>query len=405
MSDLHVLRRIWLALILSAVIMLIVSTPLQAFEWRDLWMRTDQQAAGKLSEGQTDQAAQLFVDPAWRGVALYQAGDYDGAAEAFAQSQDITAGYNLGNAFAKAGKLEQAAFAYREVLRESPEHTDAKANLALIEELLQQQLDQSNGDDAQDEQEGQESLPSDNESSQPESEENEHFEDDGQNADSSETNETQQSTQNDRDDNTESSQQEIGGNDNEMLPSDQREQANDGESTREDVSNQGDLQDQSVENQIIAEQQTEQEDQPQSAENIDDEVVLPSDQTQQTDDMELAREDVSAQVQQQDQQLDDQLSAEQQAEEKDQTQSDKDELDAARQGEGEERQQQDQPMESQMAIEQLSEEMDESLFIDRMYAETELAPDQWLRLIPDDPSGLLRRKFMLEHLRRQQNIP
>ena len=28
--------------------------------------------------------------------------------------------------------------------------------------------------------------------------------------------------------------------------------------------------------------------------------------------------------------------------------------------------------------------------------------DQWLRRIPDDPAGLLRRKFMLEHLRRQQ---
>ena len=27
--------------------------------------------------------------------------------------------------------------------------------------------------------------------------------------------------------------------------------------------------------------------------------------------------------------------------------------------------------------------------------------DQWLRQVPDDPSGLLRRKFMLEHLRRK----
>lgn len=403
MSDFHFLRRFWLAFILMAVIMLIVSTPVKAFEWLDLWMRTDQQAVGKLSEGQADQAAQLFVDSAWRGVALYQAGDYDGAAEAFAQSQDITAGYNLGNAFAKAGKLEQAAFAYREVLRKSPEHTDAKANLALIEELLQQQLDQSNSDDVQDEQEGQESLQSENEDSQPEPEANEHSEDDGENADNSETNETQQSAQNDRGDNSTSNQQEVDGNDNEMMPSDQIQQASDMDATREDVRGQGDLQDQLVENQMIEEQQTEEEGQIQSVENIDDEVVLSSDQTQQTDDMESAREDVSAQVQQQDQQLDDQMSAEQEAEEKDQAQSDEDELDTARQGVGEERQQQDQAMETQMAIEQLSEEMDESLFVDRMYAETELAPDQWLRLIPDDPSGLLRRKFMLEHLRRQQN--
>jgi Ca-activated chloride channel family protein len=34
--------------------------------------------------------------------------------------------------------------------------------------------------------------------------------------------------------------------------------------------------------------------------------------------------------------------------------------------------------------------------------EQELALEQWLRQVPDDPAGLLRRKFMLEHLRRQQ---
>lgn len=34
--------------------------------------------------------------------------------------------------------------------------------------------------------------------------------------------------------------------------------------------------------------------------------------------------------------------------------------------------------------------------------EQQLARDQWLRQIPDDPGGLLRRKFMIEHLMRQQ---
>ncbi|HGG60300.1 MAG TPA: hypothetical protein ENK26_10375 [Gammaproteobacteria bacterium] len=28
--------------------------------------------------------------------------------------------------------------------------------------------------------------------------------------------------------------------------------------------------------------------------------------------------------------------------------------------------------------------------------------DQWLQQVPDDPSGLLRRKFMLEHLRNKK---
>ncbi|MGH8460285.1 MAG: tetratricopeptide repeat protein [Stenotrophobium sp.] len=35
--------------------------------------------------------------------------------------------------------------------------------------------------------------------------------------------------------------------------------------------------------------------------------------------------------------------------------------------------------------------------------EQQLAEQQWLRRIPDDPGGLLRRKFMIEHMMRQQN--
>jgi Ca-activated chloride channel family protein len=34
--------------------------------------------------------------------------------------------------------------------------------------------------------------------------------------------------------------------------------------------------------------------------------------------------------------------------------------------------------------------------------EKQLALDQWLRSIPDDPGGLLRRKFLIEHLMRQR---
>jgi Ca-activated chloride channel family protein len=35
-------------------------------------------------------------------------------------------------------------------------------------------------------------------------------------------------------------------------------------------------------------------------------------------------------------------------------------------------------------------------------SEKQLAQEQWLRQIPDDPSGLLRRKFLIEHMLRQQ---
>ena len=39
---------------------------------------------------------------------------------------------------------------------------------------------------------------------------------------------------------------------------------------------------------------------------------------------------------------------------------------------------------------------------DAPVTEQQLAQEQWLRRLPDDPGGLLRRKFMIEHLIRQQ---
>ncbi len=35
-------------------------------------------------------------------------------------------------------------------------------------------------------------------------------------------------------------------------------------------------------------------------------------------------------------------------------------------------------------------------------SEEDIALEQWLQQIPDDPGGLLRRKFMLEHINRQK---
>ncbi len=39
---------------------------------------------------------------------------------------------------------------------------------------------------------------------------------------------------------------------------------------------------------------------------------------------------------------------------------------------------------------------------DAPLSEQQIAQDQWLRAIPDDPGGLLKRKFLIEHMMRQQ---
>jgi Ca-activated chloride channel family protein len=51
---------------------------------------------------------------------------------------------------------------------------------------------------------------------------------------------------------------------------------------------------------------------------------------------------------------------------------------------------------------ELADKANRSVQLDAHRSEQQLAQEQWLRQIPDDPGGLLRRKFLIEHLMRQQ---
>ncbi|WP_411384101.1 VWA domain-containing protein [Pseudomonas sp. L7] len=112
--------------------------PSQAFEFQDLWRRPDQQGQYLLQHQRPAEAAQRFEDPQWRGMALYQAGDYTGAAQAFAQGNSAAAHYNRGNALARAGELDAALDAYEQALERQPDLQPALDNQALVQQQLQQ---------------------------------------------------------------------------------------------------------------------------------------------------------------------------------------------------------------------------------------------------------------------------
>ena len=110
----------------------------QAFEFNDLWLRPDQQGQRLLAQQRPADAARHFQDPQWRGMALYQAGDYEGAARAFAEGSNAAAHYNRGNALARAGELEAALDAYEQALERQPDLQPALDNQALVQRLWQQ---------------------------------------------------------------------------------------------------------------------------------------------------------------------------------------------------------------------------------------------------------------------------
>lgn len=128
-------RRGWLALLL---VVLLPPPQAQAFGWQDLWLRPDQQAMQLLEKGDAKGAAQRFEDPRWRATAQYRAGDYASAAKGF-KPDDPDDLYNRGNALARAGRLKEALAAYEAVLEHQPKQADARFNHDLIERLLRQQ--------------------------------------------------------------------------------------------------------------------------------------------------------------------------------------------------------------------------------------------------------------------------
>ena len=128
----------WCALLL----LMLACADAQA-SWSDWWLNKDQQAQRALDHGDAKRAAQLFNDPRHRAYAESKAGNYADAAKQLVDFNDAQSQYNRGNALAYSGDLKQALTAYDTALKQSPEnsslHSDAQHNRDLVAKQLQQQ--------------------------------------------------------------------------------------------------------------------------------------------------------------------------------------------------------------------------------------------------------------------------
>lgn len=99
----------------------------------------DQDGAKAFAKGDYTAAADNFKHPRWKASALYRQGQYEEALKYFSKNNDTESLYNQGNALAKSGKIEEAIKKYEEVLKNNPQHEDAKFNLEYLKKQQEQQ--------------------------------------------------------------------------------------------------------------------------------------------------------------------------------------------------------------------------------------------------------------------------
>ncbi|MDM9627484.1 VWA domain-containing protein [Rhizobium sp. S152] len=123
------------ALLLAARLVLLPAQS-EAAGLAGMWLTPDQQGRLAFERSEYTAAAADFRDPMWRGTALYRAGKYAEAIDAFAAVDTPESWFNQGNALMRLGKFEPAVAAYNKALEARKDWPDATANLALAEGLL-----------------------------------------------------------------------------------------------------------------------------------------------------------------------------------------------------------------------------------------------------------------------------
>ncbi|WP_417879864.1 vWA domain-containing protein [Vibrio sp.] len=121
-----------------------------SFDITSAFKTPDQQGYQSYQAKDYAKAATQFENRAWQGAAQYQAGNYQAAIQSLQGLKDEDSRYNLANAQAQAGQLEQAKQGYKDILKINPNHADAKKNLEIVNKALQQQKQQNNQQQNQD---------------------------------------------------------------------------------------------------------------------------------------------------------------------------------------------------------------------------------------------------------------
>lgn len=164
-------------------------------------------------------ASEQFKSKQWKGAAQYKAGDYKGAIESLTGLEDTQSQYNLANALAQNGQLEDAKEKYESLLKTEPDMKDAKKNLDIVNKALEQKQQQQQQQQQQDDKNKQTDKNKDDKQDQKQDKQNQENKDskdgseqssdskDSQSQDSQQNQQNQQKNESQSDDKSQSDKQ------------------------------------------------------------------------------------------------------------------------------------------------------------------------------------------------------
>lgn len=329
-----------------------VTQPSLAFQWKDLWATPQQQGHALMEKGDFVTAEERFKEIVWKGTAAYRAGNYRQAAGYYSSLKTVDGYYNQGNAWVQLGRYEDALKAYEAALTLDPMDEDAKYNRDKVRMFLKHNPQQSSKD--QQSQKTQEKRRDKGNSSEEDQDQTDKNTDSGKGKDSKEEqeNKSKQSEQQGSEQNNRSQDtQEKEGTESNRKETDNSKETNNQEGGKKQPENQTNGNQKEKNKDALREK----------SENPDPSIQTSKHQSKPNDN--TAPKDNDAAVK------------DQQVKSEDKELSDK-------------------------AVEQKSGTPSDQT----VEAELNQRQEQWLRLIPDDPGGLLREKFFREHQRRAQQM-
>ncbi len=153
------------------ILVILVFCLVSSQSYAGFFLNNDQEGLLAFNKQKYKDAAKTFENSEWKAASYYRLGDYEAAYKEYAKKNDETALYNQGNALAKSGKIDEAIAKYEEVLKQNPNHEDAKFNLEYLKKQKEQQQNQqqSQQDQQNKNQQGQEKKQDQEQQSQSQS--------------------------------------------------------------------------------------------------------------------------------------------------------------------------------------------------------------------------------------------